>query len=307
MTGLSLAGLFESSLLSSGVGEPPTLREAGPELAELKLAGPTFDLADEDGIWFSANARQALLHLPGVASFLVEDGRSVAVWRPPGHDAAFCRLVLDGTVLGLLLAQRGRFALHANAVDTGTGSAVLIAGDRGAGKSTTTVQLKTMGYTVLADDICPLEVCGDEVRLHPTGRSLRLGADSVKTLGVDPGEGNWEPATDKFLFPVPLPLRSAPPVVSTVVILVRGQAVKDPEAAPADGLLKLRHLQSHLYRAEFLRTVFAAQAFAWAAALAERLSVVTLVRPEGDWSAEAVAGAVIAAAGSGGHPPDPPP
>src|SRR5207244_417714 len=70
---------------------------------------------------------------------------------PEADDAA--RLVLLGSCTGALLYQRGLIPLHANAVVTPRGGAVLIAGRIGAGKSTTTLSLLRMGHRLLADDI----------------------------------------------------------------------------------------------------------------------------------------------------------
>src|SRR5205823_7434147 len=89
---------------------------------------------------------------------------------------------LYGPVLGFLLRAWGRLALHASCVRVDD-AAVLLAGEPGAGKSTTAAALATRGHTVVSDDLTALSLddgaatawpAFDHLRLWPTSQPLVL-------------------------------------------------------------------------------------------------------------------------------------
>lgn len=66
--------------------------------------------------------------------------------------------------------------LHAAAVTTAAGEAVLIAGDSGRGKTTLTAGLLAAGHGYLADDIVPVEAGSGRVRPVPLAISVKRGS-----------------------------------------------------------------------------------------------------------------------------------
>jgi hypothetical protein len=103
---------------------------------------------------------------------------------------------LCGPVLSLLLRLRGALALHASAVQAGTG-AIGFVGPHGAGKSTLAAALGACGCPVVTDDVLHLrregalwmaEPFASMVKLWPDGAELALGAGAalpVITAGWD--------------------------------------------------------------------------------------------------------------------------
>ena len=93
---------------------------------------------------------------------------------------------LCGPVLGLVLRLRGALALHASAVERGTG-AIAFTGPHGAGKSTIAAALGASGHRVITDDVLHLRKAREPIwmaepfesmlRLWPEGAELALGAD----------------------------------------------------------------------------------------------------------------------------------
>ncbi|MDQ3080839.1 MAG: hypothetical protein M3R07_01335, partial [Gemmatimonadota bacterium] len=96
-------------------------------------------------------------------------------------------LLKDEVRLRFMRSRPDLLWLHAGAVERG-GSALLISGPSGHGKSTITTLLCERGWRLLSDDIAPVRMDADEVipfpqsplrRVHP-GREIR--PDAVNTL-----------------------------------------------------------------------------------------------------------------------------
>jgi len=134
-----------------------------------------------------ANARRSAsvvyeASIPGVGVFAVLDGREIAVDPAPRADPRILRVYLLGSILGVLLHQRGLFVLHANCVSIG-GVAVAIAGESGAGKSSIAAALHSRGHEVIADDVTAVRVDGDRVDAVPGYPGIKLWPDAINALG----------------------------------------------------------------------------------------------------------------------------
>lgn len=137
-------------------------------------AGPTWEIAGE----------HFLLRVPGIARFLLIGGRSVFFEMEPDADATDLPAFIAGTVLGILLHQRGQIVLHASAVAV-NGKAVLFCGRSGAGKSTLAAALAQRDLPLVTDDLCAVSIDGNGVPMvAPDGRHLKLWAHSIDHLDL---------------------------------------------------------------------------------------------------------------------------
>lgn len=185
ISGLSV----ESEIALPGMIEPPETpaafdvavrcAEVPAELPDAVAEGPTWKLS----------ADRVLIDVPGVARFLVSDGREIKVATGAGSTADDAAIFVLGTVFGILLHQRRAMVLHASAIAVG-GKAVLFCGRSGAGKSTLAASLAQRGYPFLADDVCTLgfDAAGTPV-VQPDGKKLKLWAQAVDRLGLEENRG----------------------------------------------------------------------------------------------------------------------
>ncbi|HEX6375681.1 MAG TPA: hypothetical protein VFZ91_08160 [Allosphingosinicella sp.] len=173
---IPLAGLLEAEHGSeSSIAVNVRLAPVPDALAGANRLGPNWAM----------NETELLLTIPGVARFLLTDGRDVAVEPAPGTPPGETAIFITETVLGILMHQRGRVVLRASAV-AAAGRAVLFCGPSGAGKSTLAAALDQAGYALLCDDLCAIEVCGSPPALaHPDGGRLKLWAEALDALGRD--------------------------------------------------------------------------------------------------------------------------
>lgn len=254
---------------------------------------PAVELA-EPGYRLTASRDVAVLVIDGVGTLCAERGERVSVIPGAGVDPGLLRAYLRSTVSALLLAQRGQFALHANAVGVG-GRAVLIAGSRGVGKSTTAIRLIQRGHDHLADDMCVLAPEGPRMWLEPTARGLRVAPASADALGLDVSGAELPfPDSEKVV----LPLEGAGRAPAAGVVVLETGAVDAPGVVRVQGRAAAALLLEHAYRADLLRPVVPGEIFEWATACAQRLPVIQITRPATTWTVDAVAEAIEAWAAS---------
>ena len=148
-------------------------------LAASSAAGPTWQIA----------GGQFLLRVPGVARFLLSEGRDIAFELEPGGEPADIPVFILGTAFGILLHQRERIVLHASAVRV-NGKAILFCGSSGAGKSTLAAVLAQRGFPLVTDDVCAITIgsAGTPI-VHPDGRQLKLWAQAIERLELAGSRG----------------------------------------------------------------------------------------------------------------------
>ena len=193
-------------------GAPDIVVRSGQVPAALEQAsarGATWEIAGD----------KFLFRVPDVARFLLTGGREIVVEAAPGMEAADVAIFLVGTVLGILLHQRGQVVLHASAVRV-SGKAVLFCGPSGAGKSTLAAALVQRGFPLVTDDFCAITVSGaGGVVVQPDGRNLKLWAQAVQKLDLAERRGaRVRNRLEKF-FVEPAAVYSEPLPLGTVYAL----------------------------------------------------------------------------------------
>lgn len=180
----------------TAIPQPPTVAIRYGEVPE------SLPEADSRGAAFEAAADTLLLQVPNVGRYLVRGGCEIIIHPVPGATESDLRLFLMGSAFGALLQQRGILPLHAGAVRVGD-ACVAFLGESGTGKSTLCAFLQQRGYTVLSDDICPVQMLpGIGAVAYPGFTRLKLWADSLAAMGVEAaGLSRARPQLDKYELP----------------------------------------------------------------------------------------------------------
>ena len=151
-----------------------------------------------------------------LARFTVSDGCHILIEPVEGYTASSWRLPLLGSVLAILLEQRGLFALHAGALVFGRSAAAFV-GDKGQGKSTLNAALSVAGFPLLSDDVVGLQMSADspapvalsgfsQVKLAPAAVQRVTGTDATRWAAVAPELDDM----DKCSFEAPLASKAYP-------------------------------------------------------------------------------------------------
>lgn len=181
-------------LISTRLGEKPpdvTIRRAPlpQELDDSVAAGPNWQIS----------GTRLLLRIPGIARFLVSEGKAI-VFEAEGNTlpeeiASF----LVGSVFAVLLHQRRQIVIRASAVRVGD-KAILFCGPSGTGKSTIAAALGRRGYPLLNDDLCTIDLdpAGTPF-VHSDRHRLTLWIDAIRYLDLTDRKGSaLRSILDKF-------------------------------------------------------------------------------------------------------------
>jgi hypothetical protein len=133
-------------------------------------------------IWKIRNGSFFLLRYRDNTEFII-DTAGTRIWASWPGSLTFedTTTYLIGAVMGILLRMRGVLCFHSSGVAVG-GLAVIFIGNAGAGKSTTAAAFGARGFSVLADDIVPLDEAEDRFWVRPAYPRLCLWPTSVRAL-----------------------------------------------------------------------------------------------------------------------------
>ncbi|NEQ88783.1 MAG: hypothetical protein F6K26_55505, partial [Moorea sp. SIO2I5] len=193
----------------------------------------------------------------------------------PDVDELKLQLALVGTVMAILLQQRGALILHASAVEM-DGKAILFLGNSGEGKSTIAAALQAQGYAVVADDIAAVSWEEGKAMLAPGFPQIKVGREVAEVLGYD-WESLWQlhPRLEKRSLRLvrDFPQRSLP--ISRIYLLASGSQIKCEPMKTQAGLMAL------IQHSELMKLFSSGEVmqFERCASLAQSSEVVYLQRP----------------------------
>jgi len=245
-------------------------------------------IATEDQVWYEDERTRMLVR--GTDEIWLEPR--------PGHERAEVGHYAYGFAAALLLLHAGRFAMHASTVRTASGHTVVIAGDSGAGKSTTCMAVAARGGSVLVDDVSPLRPTGAGVVVEPFSRPVHLLDDAVDRLGLNDAR---RVAVAEAVGPggkavLAVEARDAPAAASVdrlVVLVAREGVGSEPVLRPVVGAERLRLVVRHSNVTGLASFGSRAEAyFAWAVAVADGLDTVEISRDPDTDSLDAVVGSL---------------
>lgn len=253
-------------------------------------AGEIVRRRDEDGNSDSVEVRRAgadAMHLSfgDGARFFVDAGarRIDGAWDAPlNFDDALVYLV--GPVLGAALRLQRRSVLHASSVEV-EGRALVLMGDAGAGKSTTTAALVDAGSPLLTEDVSALDLEGEVPRVFRGGTRVKLWPESVRALrGRDdalpllvPASLDWH---KRFLDCSERMSRHDSLPIAAIVSLERSITATEPVITPIKGHDKLLLLLANGYGAHMVRPDDRTDELSRLSKLAQRVPIARLSYPD---------------------------
>jgi hypothetical protein len=155
---------------------------------------------------------ETIFVVKNLGAFQVKEGREIWITPAPNADLRVIQLCVSGSVMAILLYQRGYQALHAGAVNI-AGQAVAFVGESGQGKSSMTVTLLSRGHQLVADDIVPIDFKNGRINTIP---QTKIGLELAEMLGfstdslifLHPQLGKYAYRQEQNFSLSPLPLHS---------------------------------------------------------------------------------------------------
>lgn len=182
--------------------------------------------------------------VPEIAIFSIRAGSSVLIQAHPETSQEILELYLRGTVLAILLFQRGTFCLHASSVVI-ENKAFLFAGNSGSGKSTTAFLLHKAGYTCLNDDVTPVSISFSGIETRSYTSEMKVDKVLIRH-GTNPYRSVPSQA-HKVYFKIEPPKNSFE--ITRMYVFNWGNRFNISEIKGSE---KLRVLLQHVFRNEYL-------------------------------------------------------
>lgn len=131
---------------------------------------------------YRLNNGETLIRFPSVAEFKINFAdKTIGLFGTPSLSSQTLRHLLHDQVAPRILANAGELVLHAGAVETAQGLA-LVAGLSGEGKSTLLASFDENGFPLIGDDAMLLNMAGVAATARSLYRSLRLFPDSIENV-----------------------------------------------------------------------------------------------------------------------------
>ena len=181
--------------------------------------------------------------LPGIATFLIEDGRHITV-EPAGDDDVLSPSIL-GTAMSVILRQRGMLVLHASSVAIDD-KVVAFMGGSGWGKSTLANAFHAKGYPVLTDDVLAIDMQSTPPVVIPAFPQFKLCHDAAVALGHDTDMLKpLFPSAPKLSYKFTQGFQQTPLPLHGIYVLDKGDRHQITRLKPQDAFAELiRHTRS---------------------------------------------------------------
>ncbi|MQP68257.1 hypothetical protein GE253_23335 [Niveispirillum sp. SYP-B3756] len=207
---------------------------------------------------------------------LVESGSQIIV-EPGGYTDTELQSWLFNMAIASVCHHRGRPPLHGAVVAVG-GRAVVLAGNSGNGKSTTTWAMLQRGHRLMSDDLAVIDP--ETMMVRPAFPSVKLWTAAAPGLSFDPHLRS-SPHKDKFFVPVPDRFQTSPLPLGLVIALQKDLGISRPAVHRVPPPIAAAQLQNHVQgRRIGLALDGARTAFDLTVAIARAVPFFVLRRPD---------------------------
>ena len=247
-----------------------------------------------------ASKTVAVAEVMAVARYEFRNGESVVIDAFPHASEQSVQAWLRSALASIIAGQQGTFALHGNVIEI-DGIRIAVTGDRGTGKSTSTIAAMQAGAVLITDDVTVLSVDdtagsgeGWMITHVPFDRPVNLWRETAIALGIDITDA---PAVvtglDKVCIPGPSPVPDRKPLQA--IVLLVPMEINHPVRTRTKAIDTFQVVCENTYRPTIVSPVWPGELFRWQAAIAGAVPVFTLQRPR-TWSVDAVVDELFALA-----------
>ena len=132
----------------------------------------------------SFSKAECWFHINDVATYRVTGGNLIEFEPCENADPYLLRVFLMCSCLGFIMIQRDIVAIHGGTIVIDN-KAIILTGNRGAGKSTLTTGLRLKGYPFISDDVAAIEI-KDNIPMVKHGFPYqKLCSSAMDKLGYD--------------------------------------------------------------------------------------------------------------------------
>jgi hypothetical protein len=171
--------------IKSAIAVPEFLPSEDHDNPDLIINTATEDAIPEEAreLWyFKVSRDESIMHHKEAGIFWIRKGKEITIIPKSETEETHTRLYLVGTVMGIVLYQRGLLVLHASAIDV-DGQAVAFSAESGCGKSSTAAAFQTFGHRFVCDDVLGINLENNLATVFPAFPQLKLASEVAEVLG----------------------------------------------------------------------------------------------------------------------------
>lgn len=235
-----------------------------------------------------------MFQIPYLATFCIEEGKSIIVSPIIEFDIDKIRLYLLGTCMGALLIQRKKLPLHGSSVAI-DGKAYAFVGQSGVGKSTLASAFISKGYQLLSDDVIAISLSeGNIPMVEPSYPQQKLWEDSLNNFGME--TAHYRPLFEretKYSVPLHSQYYNEPLPLAGVFELSK-EDCKTIELKPITGLGQFRTLLNQTFRSSLIERMGLMEwHFYYSSHIIKHINMFQLRRPITKFTANNMVSAII--------------
>ena len=200
-------------------------------------------------------------------------GESVELFPPVSLDPSYSAATIAGPVSSFVRWLRGMPSLHASSVVV-DGKVLAVAGQSGAGKSTTIAALAHAGFPLLTDDVLGWRETPDSIQISPGQVPIKLWPATLLALGFNPDSfPRVRPGSEKRIVAMPFHPGNAELELGAIYLLETDSDLRPGEIRPVTGSAAFQALRVHCRDASILPPHLWQLQFQSIAGLASRIPV----------------------------------
>ena len=236
----------------------------------------------------SFSKAECWFHINDVATYRVTGGNLIEFEPCENADPYLLRVFLMCSCLGFIMIQRDIVAIHGGTIVIDN-KAIILTGNRGAGKSTLTTALRLKGYPFISDDVAAIEI-KDSIPMVKHGFPYqKLCSSAMDKLGYDK-ENYFSFMSDteiKYLVNAHDDFIYEDTRLFALCELSVGD-VEDVQIEEIKGSEKLNKLISNRYRVEFVQVMggISPIAFKTLLQIAKNIKFYKIIRPNGQFTVD---------------------
>ena len=210
-----------------------------------KIKNGLFGGSTENEIWFN---------IRNTAVYQIVDGNTINFEIYENADMDQVKIYLTCSCLGFIMIQREKLAIHGGVIIDNE-KAIVITGERGAGKSTITTAFRLRGFKFLSDDVAALSD-SVPIRVHHGFPYEKLCIDAMKNFNYDKSKYQSFMGDTKIKYMVPaIEHFSLKDIPLGCIIELKCENVQQVQLIEVKGIEKLSCIIKSIYRGEYLESI----------------------------------------------------
>lgn len=221
-----------------------------------------------------------LFDIKGIGTYEICDGNLIHYKAYNSTDSYYVKIFITCSCIGFAMIQRGKLAIHGGTAVINN-KAVIITGDKGAGKSSLTTALRKKGYKFISDDVAAIDF-ENGIEVNSGFPYQKLCEDAAINMGYEVNKyfSFMSDTQKKYVIPVKEDYKESNTKLGAVFQVAKGD-VSEVCIEEISSSEKVSKIIDNIYRIEFIELLggLNPQIFKKCVVLAQNIKFYKITRP----------------------------